>query len=409
MRKMLLLLFLLSPLVLSAQESIPDLVKTFPRGKRPDQLGLNVGPEGPSIVGSASSILSDGLDFYLADTINGRILVLDSGFNTKRQIVSFDPDLTSFWMDSAYIVGGGISWGFDSFKNTFFVDRRAASSSPIVIDIKPFPISSFMTKYRYVLHIGSVLVFQDMAGKYFGVDISPVSKAELPVYLPQDAVRKRLISSEHKRFSVQNDLFFDGTQLISGPADSTYRFLASLPDFDRSENQFDPTSSLLALANGNYLYFGENDGWKYQILSDSGKILESFHVDRGVFFSDPYHHATFFQPAPDGYLYATSPGDEREEQTAIYRLGPFEELRLDFANRGAVVNDDHVNVREGPNTRASVLKQTVKGMPVRVISATAQSETIAGRTGVWYHLRFWDRSEGWVFGAFVDLSNSKGN
>ena len=44
-----------------------------------------------------------------------------------------------------------------------------------------------------------------------------------------------------------------------------------------------------------------------------------------------------------------------------------------------------------------------KGTPVRILGQTDKPETIAGQKGLWYQVRLWDRTEGWVFGAFLDV------
>ena len=84
----------------------------------------------------------------------------------------------------------------------------------------------------------------------------------------------------------------------------------------------------------------------------------------------------------------------------MYRIGPYQDLLLGKS----VVIDDHVNIRKDPSTQAAILMQIGRGTSVFVLGQTDKPETIAGKSAVWYHVRLWDRTEGWVFGAFLDIA-----
>jgi hypothetical protein len=64
------------------------------------------------------------------------------------------------------------------------------------------------------------------------------------------------------------------------------------------------------------------------------------------------------------------------------------------------VNDDDVNVRDQPDeTSGRVVAKLAAGTIVEVVEATDRAYSVAGQTGLWYHIA---EPSGWVFGVFLD-------
>jgi hypothetical protein len=136
-------------------------------------VGLNLAGGDADTVFHAGDIVSDGMLFYLLDSLNERILVLSKDLKPIGEMSGYSKYLGSIWIDSDYLVGGRNVVGPDKFVNTFFFDRHAMSSKPRVL-VKSGVLGNYVT-YAYLCHFGNILVFQD--------DNAPILESTLPGWL----------------------------------------------------------------------------------------------------------------------------------------------------------------------------------------------------------------------------------
>ena len=78
-----------------------------------------------------------------------------------------------------------------------------------------------------------------------------------------------------------------------------------------------------------------------------------------------------------------------------------------FNPTDGVLNDSEVRLREDPSLDSRVLGYLDKGDKVGFLARSASVERIGGMYDYWYEVRTPAGSVGWVYGAFVDLSNPK--
>ena len=103
-----------------------------------------------------------------------------------------------------------------------------------------------------------------------------------------------------------------------------------------------------------------------------------------------------FDFSPRGNLFAFP---EKDPATGLFKHWAVYRIILD-----GTINNTSVRVRSAPNTTGAVLTQLNRGARVKVLDRTDEEETIGGQTNYWYQVRLADRREGWVFGAFLDVS-----
>jgi uncharacterized protein YgiM (DUF1202 family) len=239
------------------------------------------------------------------------------------------------------------------------------------------------------------LIFQDFFGQYFGIDISGAEEGNSAELILEDDLKKIITSPKNIRYSFKDNFLLDRDILLSMASSTAFEYMSSLPFFDSKKYSYLSDSDFVPLPNGRFLYTDFRECW---IFDTDGRPLEYT-----IFQNKPdYYKTSNFIPASDGYIYYLH-ADFKNQQTIVYRLGPYSELMLGYGGTGGIINDDHVNVRENPDTNSAVLTQVSKGTPARILDKTAKPETIGGQTTVWYNVRLWDRTEGWIFGAFLDI------
>jgi len=253
--------------------------------------------------------------------------------------------------------------------------------------------------YSFLLQHRDVLVFQNHADNFshlgpnfFGIKGLATSEEVKQTYLDDAAVRKLLADPRNTRYHVKGNLILDhGVPLIGD--------VASFQENFRDKGNWVGVLGLFPLRQvlANDLYFLSTIG-SYYTVEASGTQIQKWVSPQPL--EDNLYYSNMF-PAPDGYIYQFR-GDYKAGETRLYRIGPYPELKLDYHGKGGTINDDNVNLREESNTKSAAVTKLSKGTPVRIIDQTTKAETIAGQKGVWYQVRLWDRTEGWVFGAFLD-------
>lgn len=73
--------------------------------------------------------------------------------------------------------------------------------------------------------------------------------------------------------------------------------------------------------------------------------------------------------------------------------------------RDGVLNDSNVRIRSEPNTSAKVLGALMKGDIVKVHDVTNDKMVIGDTEAYWYRIKTPGGVEGWVYGAYVDLTD----
>jgi hypothetical protein len=81
---------------------------------------------------------------------------------------------------------------------------------------------------------------------------------------------------------------------------------------------------------------------------------------------------------------------------------------LSIRSSWGVVTSNYLRMRINPSKTSSVMDGLTKGTIVEVLSATEKEETIENETALWYRISL-DGLKGWVFGAYLEVLDSKSN
>lgn len=79
---------------------------------------------------------------------------------------------------------------------------------------------------------------------------------------------------------------------------------------------------------------------------------------------------------------------------------------LSVRSTWAVVISPLLRVREKPDSRSPVLQHIRQGAVVEVIGTSDREDEIEGQQDYWYRINY-DGLKGWVFGAYLILSDSR--
>jgi hypothetical protein len=71
----------------------------------------------------------------------------------------------------------------------------------------------------------------------------------------------------------------------------------------------------------------------------------------------------------------------------------------------AKINDSNVRMRQEPDLKSAVISHLSKETPVTVLEITPSKTKIDNVEAPWYLVRTWEGSQGWIFGAFMDIQN----
>jgi hypothetical protein len=382
----------------SVREIQPEIVHTFASGSSGNSLGMNaLAKSSGADNDSGPRDLSVDYDFiYILDNVNNRIVKLSKKY---QFIASYESDcygLSKIWLGPTYIVAGRNVFGADSLKGIFYFAN--ATDNPIVVrglNEEDFH-NSDNSDYDLISQINNILYFQNQRGAYFGLRLSNMDDRSLPEFLKENDLRVEFKKKSTSRFDWNGEYFFDHGTLISASLNTVLKYFNGLPGFDSSRYSFlNAASRLVPLPSETYIFFGSRD---FYFFDKNGKNLDSSIIpDQDRFFP-----TSQFVPAPDGYIYYLH-SDFQNEKTLLYRIGPYPEIKLGYGGNSGTINDNLVNVRENHNLEAAVLCQLNRGSSVGIIDKTTLSEKINGQTSVWYKVRLWNRTEGWVFGAFLDV------
>jgi len=94
-------------------------------------------------------------------------------------------------------------------------------------------------------------------------------------------------------------------------------------------------------------------------------------------------------------------GENSEEQII---LPPTSAIAI--YNTWAVVNADYLRIRKNPSKNSEMLSALNSGTVVRILSKTENKDVVEQASDYWYQI---DNQglRGWVFGAYLDVYNSK--
>jgi len=390
------LVFALTP-TLSSQSF--ELVKTFPIGTGSGELGVSNPNSSDQDPTSPEGLVWSRGNWWILDNVNKRLSLYDHNWTILKALDLGDPYHFNvlplnkglvLWNGYGYMrTLGGVSW----------IPIPYTKVQPINLSLSQF--THLDQEYTFLFQYKDVLIFQNLAksahsesASYFGIRGLATEKDEPQTYLDDKQVRELLSDPTNTRYRFEGDALFDHDQIVSVDAKGLAQYFGQWSDPVWTHGYI---NGPIALANG--CYFALNNPYAIAICDEHGGPLV---VKRLLI--DPPDTITYsnLTPAPDGYLYQLR-GDWANKETRLYRIGPFPEIKLDYHGTGGTVNDDHVNLRESPTTRSAVVTQVDKGTPTRVLDKTTKPETIAGQTAVWYQVRLWDRTEGWVFGALLDV------
>ena len=81
--------------------------------------------------------------------------------------------------------------------------------------------------------------------------------------------------------------------------------------------------------------------------------------------------------------------------------GPYPTILYEVTYSG-IITDNGVRLRDSPGTAGNILKTMKKGQQCTVLEHSKTRQTIDGVKECWYKIRLSDKSEGWVFGAWLD-------
>lgn len=95
---------------------------------------------------------------------------------------------------------------------------------------------------------------------------------------------------------------------------------------------------------------------------------------------------------------------EKQEQVRPIQLPATSVLKVQTT--WAVINTPHLRLRELPDDSSRVVRYLKSGFVLEIISKTGALETLEGEENYWYQITF-DGLNGWVFGAYLDLFNSR--
>jgi hypothetical protein len=79
---------------------------------------------------------------------------------------------------------------------------------------------------------------------------------------------------------------------------------------------------------------------------------------------------------------------------------------LSIRSTWAVVTSPFLRVREEPLAEAQVLAHIRRGAVLEILSRTERKEQIEDATSYWYQVSY-EGLRGWVFGAFLEVVDSK--
>jgi hypothetical protein len=372
-------------------ETKPEMVLNFPAGDSSIQLGIDTIAHqfDTDKDYSANSILFTGSFFFILDNVNNRIVKYTSDFKFIDTIDCNSNGLIRTWISPPYLFAGYNSIGSNRLRNAFFFDYQ--KNKPACVPIDRINIAM---PYALVERFGDTFYFQQRDGVYFGIKTTETDGKQTSIFINQTQLLHNFGLLNSNRYHLEGDLFFDHDQLISRAPKTVYRYFHNLRDFDPNYGDFINNCEFYPLPNGNYFFTAHREIW---ILSNTGKILQYSLLPKGS-------QTSGYTPSIDGYVYYLN-ADFDKGSTMLYRLGPFPELMLGYNGKVGICNDNNVNVRESSTVQSPIVARLSKGLPARILEMTKKPETIAGQTSVWLKIRLWDRTEGWVFGAFLDIPN----
>jgi hypothetical protein len=70
-----------------------------------------------------------------------------------------------------------------------------------------------------------------------------------------------------------------------------------------------------------------------------------------------------------------------------------------------ILNDSHVRIRKSPNLQSEHIGYLYKDQRVQILEQTENTMKIGNMESVWYKIRAEDRTEGWVYGFFIDIAD----
>lgn len=165
----------------------------------------------------------------------------------------------------------------------------------------------------------------------------------------------------------------------------------------------DGTTDFYGLANGHLFgidRYGRrffNIGNKRLLITDkNGEILKIYKFKEDL---DPSVFVSWPTISHDGDIYYI------ESSPKEHKLIKIPSLFLDATTneKHGSLNDSDVRLRADPKTTGAILKTLGKGIGVNILDQTKDTQTINGKTAVWLKVRLTDGTEGWVFGAFIDV------
>lgn len=97
---------------------------------------------------------------------------------------------------------------------------------------------------------------------------------------------------------------------------------------------------------------------------------------------------------------------KHEKGIADIKLTPTRVLSIQ--SRWAVINSTHLRLREKPDLNSKAITTLWKGYVLEVVSQNTVSENLDNEEGYWYQVKY-GGLQGWVFGAYLKLFDSKEN
>jgi hypothetical protein len=127
--------------------------------------------------------------------------------------------------------------------------------------------------------------------------------------------------------------------------------------------------------------------YKDIILIDNGRGLSSTGIDALCLVSRDKRHVLFF----NSYSAST------RFFVYVYKI---------IYETFGVLNDSRVRIRKTPGLSGEILGVVNRGDKVEILESGTEKQKIDGLESVWFRIRTDANVEGWVFGAYVDITES---
>jgi hypothetical protein len=391
-------------------ENYPVLVHSFANGNSSENLGLlNISndAEDQGTIHFPMALLTDGQAFCILDNVNGRLMIMNSALKTTHIIDNVNKGLIGLaeWNGIIYL-GNNIS-GSKPNKDCQIIWKRADYQNYL---LEEDLLKNSSSKYYLCYASEKDIVLQDLLKSSFVI----LSYSKNP-----NTISNSRISSVYTEIDKDYGGSIDGSYLTYGTPKNTYlisksikqktQYFSMLPQFKNNDSlavlaeagRKNPQSVLDGLLDSGDFYPLPNSCYlissssQFVIIGPLGNILDY------ALLKKDYSFDSTLAPSPDGYIYYLHASYENNA-VELFKIGPYEELRLGYLGQQGIINDNRVNLRNTPTIKSDIIQKLERGTIVRILDGTKNEEIVNGFSSIWYRVSLWDHTQGWVFGQFLN-------